>query len=99
MSVTSRPGRRTKDANPKIVRRAAMDAEMDIRSKKLDAKKRTDELEQIRKNRQRLTKARQMGKLDKNKMDDGENDQLIALSSNNQENKVPPDGGIKVNMC
>ena len=95
MSVTSRPGRRTKDANPKIVRRAAMDAEMDIRRKKLDAKKRTDELEQIRNNRQRLTKARQMGKLDKNKMEEinRSNTRKRDLSPHSMENQdyIHPD--------
>ena len=66
--MTSRPGRSSKDANPKIVRRAAMDAEMDIRRKKVDARKRESELEQIRINRQRLTHARQRGELDQSKI-------------------------------
>ena len=65
--MTSRPGRSNKDANPKIVRRAAMDAEMDIRRKKVDARKRENEIEQIRINRQRLTKAMQRGELDQRK--------------------------------
>jgi hypothetical protein len=45
-----------------------MDAEMDIRKKKVDARKRESELDQIRINRQRLTKARQRGELDQNKI-------------------------------
>ena len=70
VSVTSRPGRTTKDANPKIVRRAAMDAEMDIKRKKLDARKKDDELEQIRMKRQRLTNAMNRGELDNRKIDE-----------------------------
>ena len=66
--MTSRPGRSTKDANPKMVRRAAMDAEMDIRKKKVDARQRDNELDQIRINRQRLTKAMQRGELDEKKI-------------------------------
>ena len=47
-----------------------MDAEMDIKRKKLDARKKDDELEQIRMKRQRLTNAMNRGELDNRKIDE-----------------------------
>lgn len=70
MSISTRPTRNIKDANPKIVRRAAMDAEMDIRKKKLNERKRDTELEDMRMNRSRLTKARRTGDVDQRKVRD-----------------------------
>ena len=70
VSISSRPTRNIKDANPKIVRRAAMDAEMDIRKKKLNERKRDTELEDMRMNRSRLTKARRTGDVDQRKVGD-----------------------------
>merc|ERR1711997_934153 len=70
VSISSRPTRNIKDANPKIVRRAAMDAEMDIRKKKLNERKRETELEGMRMNRSRLTKARRTGDVDQRKVGD-----------------------------
>ena len=58
VSVTSRPSRVNKGANPKIVRKAAMDAEMDIRRKKIDAKKRREELKEEEINRRQPTQGR-----------------------------------------
>lgn len=58
VSVTSRPSRVNKGANPKIVRKAAMDAEMDIRRKKIDAKKRREELKEEEINRRVPTQGR-----------------------------------------
>lgn len=48
------------------MRRAAMDAEMDIRKKKMDAKKRKDELQEVTINRRQLTQTRRRNELNRN---------------------------------
>ena len=91
VSVASRPSRDNKGANPKIVRRAAMDAEMDIRRKKIDARKRNEELQKGETNRRQLSRTRRKSSPDRNVESSDEGNTHIAKTKRSERSHVDID--------
>ena len=91
VSVASRPSRSSKGANPKIVRRAAMDAEMDIRRKKIDARKRNEELQKSETNRRKLSRTRRKSSPDLNVECSDEGNAHIAKNKRSERSQVDID--------
>ena len=89
--MASRPSRGNKGANPKIVRRAAMDAEMDIRRKKIDARKRNEELQKDETNRRQISRTRRKSSPDRNMEYSDEGDAHIANTKRSESRHVDID--------